>query len=142
MMIYKFTLHIGCAECKNYVCHFSKYVLRGSVCVCVCCMCKNKKIWIYFILHEKQKKIMIKRSVTMNVSIFYKEAKIKINFCLLIILQQWKTLSSLITSELFLTISFPFGTHLLLCAKSFQIFLWNNSGVVLFFPYSPLTLPQ
>ena len=43
----------------------------------------------------------------MNVSFFYKEAKTKIDFCLLIILQQWKTLSSLITSELFLTISFP-----------------------------------
>ena len=37
-----------------------------EVFACVCCVCKNKKIWIYFILHEKQKKIMIKRSVTMN----------------------------------------------------------------------------
>lgn len=43
----------------------------------------------------------------MNVSIFYKETKIKINFCLLMILQQCKTLSSLITSELFLTFSPP-----------------------------------
>lgn len=49
------------------------------VCVCVACVKIKRSVYISFCM-KNRRKIMIKRPVTVNVSIFYKEAKMKIDF--------------------------------------------------------------
>lgn len=66
---------------------------------------KQKGLDVFHSAGKTEENCDVKLSATMNVSIFCKDTKMKINFCLLMILEQCKTLSSPITSELFLTTS-------------------------------------